>query len=62
MKENFKSELKELLQKYNAKVCIYYHSNYWDEEDTIAFEEDDDDSGDILFESKECSFSADDIN
>lgn len=59
MDENFKIELKELLYKYDAKVCIYYSSDDW-EEDTIAFEKEDG-SGDILFESKGIELSAYDI-
>lgn len=55
MNENFKSELKELLYKYNAKVCIYYSSDDW-EEDTISFEEED--SGDTLFEYNGSELSA----
>lgn len=58
MDENFKLELKELLHKYNAKVCIYYSGGDW-EADDIAFEEKD--SGDTLFEFTGDGFSASDI-
>lgn len=47
MDENFKIELKQLLHKYNAKICIYYSGSDW-EDDIISFEEKD--SGDTLFE------------
>ena len=56
--ENFKSELKELLHKYNAKACIYCSGFDW-EEDTIVFEEKN--SGDTLFEFDGDEFSASNI-
>lgn len=58
MDENFKLELKELLHKYNAKVCVYYSSDDW-EKDTISFEEKD--SGNTLFEFNGSELSASNI-
>lgn len=58
MNEDFKLELKRLLQKYNVVIRIDYTNDEY-EDDTIAFEEKE--SGHYLFESKRHQVKAEDI-